>query len=197
MSQPLQINRNVTKSYISLGGNVTSGYGNPAQTLDFAISRLSNDSVNVLQTSKYYSTPAFPKGSGPDFVNAAVAVETTLSAGDFLTLLHDIETQAGRNRTNRWEARTLDLDMISFGSEVLPDLDTYQNWLDLPLELQIKSAPEELIVPHPRVQDRAFVMIPLRDVAPDWVHPVTGASLATLIKALSDEDIASIKPLKP
>lgn len=195
MSQPSELSRNVTKSYISLGGNATSRYGNPTDTLNFAVSCLSGDSVKLLQISKFYGTPAFPKGSGPDFVNAAASVETTLSAPEFLAFLHNIETEAGRNRTKRWGPRTLDLDMISFGEAVLPDIDSHKTWVDLPLDQQIKSAPEELIVPHPRIQDRAFVLIPLRDVAPDWVHPVTKIGVDQLIDALSPDDIASVRPL--
>ena len=195
MSQPFEFNRNVTKSYISLGGNATSFHGNPTETLNFAVSCLSDDSVNVLQISGYFSTPAFPKGAGPDFVNAAAEVETSLSAGELLARLNEIETLAGRKRDKRWGQRTLDLDLISFGSAILPDLKTYQKWVDLPLEQQIKIAPEELILPHPRIQDRAFVLVPLQDVAPNWVHPVTNLSINALIDALPAGEVDSVKRL--
>lgn len=176
---------------------MTSRYGNSTDTLDFAISRLSGDSVKFLQTSPFYATPAFPKGSGPDFVNAVAAIETTLSASELMAFLHEIEEMADRSRLNRWAARTLDLDIISFGGVILPDREIHEKWVNLPLEDQIKSAPKELIVPHPRVQDRSFVLIPLRDVAPDWVHPVTNLPIDTLIDALPKDDIASVRPLNP
>ena len=195
MSQPFEFNRNVTKSYISLGGNATSIHGNPTETLNFAVSCLSGDSVNTLQISSYFSTPAFPKGAGPDFVNAAVEVETTLSAPQLLAKMHEIETLAGRKRDKRWGQRTLDLDLISFGDVVLPDLETHQKWVNLPLDEQIKIAPEELIIPHPRIQDRAFVLIPLQDVAPNWVHPVTNLTIRALIDALPEAEVESVKRL--
>jgi 2-amino-4-hydroxy-6-hydroxymethyldihydropteridine diphosphokinase len=86
--------------------------------------------------------------------------------------------------------------MISFGDTILPDIENHKIWVDLSLEQQIKTAPKELIVPHPRIQDRAFVLIPLRDVAPDWVHPVTQVGIDRLIEALPADDIASIRPLE-
>ena len=193
MSQTYQINRNVTKAYITLGSNATSQLGSPANALKFAHSALSSDSVKLVQMSPFYSTPAFPAGSGPDFVNAAASVETTLSAPEFLAFLHEIETEAGRIRTKRWGERVLDLDVVAFGEAIVPDLETYQRWVDLPLAAQKNTAPEQLILPHPRIQDRSFALIPLRDVAPDWVHPVTGHHINALITALSDEDIASVQ----
>lgn len=195
MSQPLEINRNVTKSYVSLGANAASRYGNAADTLNFAISRLSGDSVKAVQTSPFFSTPAFPIGSGPDFVNAVAEVETTLPAIEFMDFLHEIETKAGRKRNIRWEQRTLDLDLISYGDAILPNIEAQTAWVTLPIDRQMKIAPEELIVPHPRIQDRAFVLVPLHAVNPEWTHPVTKATITQLLAALPQADIAAIRPL--
>jgi 2-amino-4-hydroxy-6-hydroxymethyldihydropteridine diphosphokinase len=195
VSQPSQVNRNVTKSYISLGSNATSHHGNSADTVNFAITCLSGDSVNVMQISHFYRTPAFPKGAGPDFINAVIELETILSPTELLAFLHKTETEAGRNRTKRWGPRTLDLDIISFGELILPDLQTHKNWVEMPIETQLKSTPEELIVPHPRIQDRGFVLIPLRDVAPDWAHPVTKLPIDALISAIPPQDLDQIKRL--
>ncbi len=134
--------------------------------------------------SSLYRTPAFPAGSGPDFVNAAFSVETDLNPREVLACLHDAEKRFGRVRQQRWAARTLDLDLIAYENQILPDLSTYSYWAELPLEEQQKKAPEELVLPHPRLHERAFVLVPLNDIAPDWVHPVTGKSVSQMLKSL-------------
>ena len=164
-------------------------------TLREALKRLSADSVNVVHVSKFYATPAFPEGSGPDFVNAVVAVETTLSPTALLAHLHGIERQMGRDRKTRWSARTIDLDLIAFADHVHPGIGAYMTWHDLPLEDQQRLAPDGLILPHPRLQDRSFVLGPLCDVAPEWVHPVLGQSARALFEALAEAERASLKPL--
>jgi 2-amino-4-hydroxy-6-hydroxymethyldihydropteridine diphosphokinase len=153
------------------------------------------DSVKVIQTSPFYMTPAFPKGSGPDFVNAAAEIETSLSAHELLAFLHEIEAAAGRERLKRWAQRSLDLDLISYERAVLPNVERHKEWVNLPFEEQKNRAPNELILPHPRVQDRAFMLVPLRDVAPDWTHPVTGLSINGLISNLPAQDVAELRKL--
>lgn len=91
--------------------------------------------------------------------------------------------------------RTLDLDLIALGSWVLPDRAGYQYWLDLPLEQQMVETPDKLILPHPRVQDRGFVLVPLCDVFPDWVHPILGKTAAELCAALPKTELEAILPL--
>ena len=195
MSQTLDANTNVTKAYLTLGSNATSSHGQPADALKFALGRLTADSVNLIQTSPFYATPAFPEGSGPEFVNAATAIETTLSPLGLLAYLHKIEALAERERRVRWAPRTLDLDLISYGDAILPSAEIYEDWVNLSLEEQMKAAPDQLILPHPRVQDRAFVLVPLRDVAPDWTHPVTRTHIDVLINALPAQNVADVRPL--
>ena len=145
--------------------------------------------------SPLYQTPAFPPGSGDDYVNAVVSVDTGQAAPAVIRALHDIEAQMGRTRKKRWEARTLDLDLVALGDLVLPDADTHAQWRALPLEEQMTKAPDLLILPHPRVQERAFVLVPLADVAPDWVHPALGLSVQQMRDALPTESVAQIRAL--
>lgn len=91
--------------------------------------------------------------------------------------------------------RTLDIDLVALGDSVLPDADTQDAWRSMPPEVQARSAPDRLILPHPRLQDRAFVLVPLADVAPDWVHPRTGQTVAQMLAALPAADVAEVKPL--
>ena len=160
-----------------------------------ALRALSRKGLFKVETSEFYQTPAFPTGSGPDFVNGVLRAETALDAGSLLAILHEVEADAGRTRDQRWEARVLDLDLIDFDGSVLPNEGVYQTWRTMPLSEQMTRAPEQMILPHPRVQDRPFVLVPMRDVAPDWVHPVTGVSLDAMLADFSVAELAEIRPI--
>ncbi len=182
---------------ISLGSNQLSFWGSPLATVTEAVERLRALGDGQAEVSRFYKTPAFPKGYGPDFVNAVVGIETDLAAHPLLEALHAIEAEAGRERKQRWGQRALDLDLLSLGQAVMPDEQTYLTWRDLPLASQTERAPEQLILPHPRLQDRAFVLVPLCDVAPDWRHPVFGRTARALCAVLPAADKAEVVPLDP
>lgn len=167
----------------------------PFELVKKAINELADRNLRITATSRFYRTPAFPKESGPDFINAVVAAQTDRSPQELISVLHEVEKSLGRDRRSRWAPRTLDLDLIDCGGAVLPDPETYRKWLEASSEIQRSEAPEELILPHPRLQDRGFVLLPLRDVAPDWTHPVTGESVAVLIARLDEKDLAEMQPL--
>lgn len=141
-------------------------------------------SIHLSAISRFYQSPAFPVGAGPDYINAAVTLRTSLTPQDLLACLHQIEADFGRTRRARWGTRTLDLDLIAYGDHILPDPDTHRHWRDLPLAQQSQSAPSTLILPHPRLQDRAFVLAPLLDIAPNWCHPLTGLSVVEMFAQL-------------
>lgn len=161
--------------------------GPPDDTLRAALAALDREGLQVTAVSRFYRTPCFPAGAGPDYVNAAAQLTCTASPAQVLAMLHRIEAMFGRERVQRWGRRTLDLDLIAAGDLVLPDAQTHADWRDLPPDRQIEATPDTLILPHPRVQDRAFVLIPLCDVAPDWVHPVLGRTVRQMAAALPDE----------
>ena len=180
---------------ISLGSNQLSFWGSPLQTVQAAIDRIGAIAGGEIEVSRFFKTPAFPKGNGPDFVNAAVAMTTDLGPHALLDALHAIEAEAGRERVKRWGQRTLDLDLLTLGHAVLPDERTYLTWRDLPFSQQTEVAPDQLILPHPRLQDRGFVLVPLCDIAPDWRHPVFGRTAQSLLDALPDADKADVVPI--
>jgi 2-amino-4-hydroxy-6-hydroxymethyldihydropteridine diphosphokinase len=185
----------LAKVWVAMGGNIPSSAGDPEKTLNAALERLQSDSFFRTLTSHFYYTPCFPKGAGPDYVNAVAGFRTSLSPEEVLAHLHEVETEFGRERVQRWGMRTLDLDLLAYDDEVLPDLPTYKMWQNLPLETQKKDAPDQLILPHPRLHERAFVLVPFLDVAPDWVHPVLNCTIEQLAAALPAEDIAEVVPL--
>lgn len=153
---------------------------------------MSEAELEVLRVSHWYRTPSYPKGGGSDFLNGAVAVETNRDPQDILAVLSGIELQLGRVRKKRWGARLVDLDVIAVGDLVLPDLDEQTRWRQLLPKDQLELTPGELILPHPRLQDRNFVLYPMRDVVPDWVHPVTGLSIDAMLAALPADQHAEI-----
>ena len=144
--------------------------------------------------SRMFRTPAFPAGSGDDYLNAvgAFSVPDGMTAEQILACLHRVEALAGRKRGVRWGARVLDLDLLALDDAVLPDAETQDRWRALPLDEQAARAPRQLILPHPRLQDRAFVLVPLADVAPDWRHPRTGLTVTGMLAALPPGDVAHV-----
>lgn len=171
---------------VALGSNVEFQADSPASIIERALISMEKGGLEIRARSRFFRTPAYPAGAGPDFVNAAVSVTTLCDAARILAHLHAIEVEFGRVRTQRWEARTLDLDLIAVGAQVLPDPKTHRHWCEMPLEQQQAATPAELILPHPRLAERAFVLVPLMDVAPDWSHPLTGATVRQMHDALSD-----------
>jgi 2-amino-4-hydroxy-6-hydroxymethyldihydropteridine diphosphokinase len=148
---------------IALGSNLSSHAGLPAQTLDAARAYISEHGARVVAASPYYVTPAWPDPNDPVFTNAVVQVETNLMPHALMALLHETETAFGRIRSTKNAPRTLDLDLLDYDGRIE------------------QGAP---VLPHPRIAERSFVLVPLADIAPGWTHPVTGASVRTLIEAL-------------
>ena len=179
---------------VSLGSNAPGGPSSAASLVLKGRARVAETlGITGVIMSDLFDTPAYPPGIGPDFVNAAVAFRTTLSATALLDALHRIEAEASRTRTVRWGQRTLDLDLLAMGDLVAPDAVTQTRWRDLDPEDQQRDAPDRLILPHPRLQDRAFVLVPLAQVAPDWVHPLTGRSVVQMRDALPRDDVAAVR----
>lgn len=183
------------KVLIALGGNVPSALGGPEETLRAALNRLGESTLQVEAASRLYATPCFPVGSGPDYINSAAVLSGPDDPHAILQILHRVEAEFGRERDRRWGRRTLDLDLIGIGNLVLPDHDTFVTWRHLPMDQQMTVAPDRLILPHPRLQDRAFVLIPLAEVAPDWVHPVFGLTVAEMVAELDQADVEQVRPL--
>ena len=158
---------------IALGANLPSQAGPPAQTLRASLALLCENAVTPVSVSSFYSSSAWPDPSDPAFVNAVARVETTRDPVALLRLLAQIENRFGRIRNTRNAPRTLDLDLLDYHG-------------------RIEAGPPAL--PHPRIEVRDFVLVPLRDVAPDWRHPVSGRSVEALIVALPALSVDKLPP---
>lgn len=176
---------------IAFGANQDS----PARMISEAHLALAARGVRLCAVSRFFASPCFPVGAGPDYVNSVAVIETDLEARATLHLLHEIEAGFGRERTQRWGQRSLDIDLLAAGDVIAPDLARYRHWQELAPALQAELAPEELILPHPRIQDRAFVLVPLMDVAHGWRHPVLGQTVAEMLEKHPESDRNAVKPL--
>lgn len=149
--------------YILTGSNM----GNSLDNLELAASRIHESCGKVLQKSSVYKTAAWGNTSQNAFLNQVICIETTLGPQELLTNLLFIETQMGRVRNEKWEPRVIDIDILFY--------DTLQ--LNEP----------NLILPHPYIQQRRFTLIPLVEIAPQFVHPVLQQSMISLLTQCEDK----------
>jgi 2-amino-4-hydroxy-6-hydroxymethyldihydropteridine diphosphokinase len=152
---------------IGLGDNLPSPAGPPAATLSSALGRLKECGITILAVSSFYQSPAWPDPSDPPFVNAVASVATRLQPAELLTLLHDVEAGFGRVRGGANAPRTLDLDLRDYDGRILVS---------------------EVVLPHPRLGTRSFVLAPLAEIAPGWQHPLTRQGAGELLAGLPDRD---------
>ncbi len=145
--------------FIALGGNI----GDMRATFDSACAML-NEHCAIISKSKLYQTPALiDKGAEPqpDYLNAMIHAVTTLAPADLLAELHRIEAAHGRERKAHWGSRTLDLDLLDYEGFISDD--------------------SALTLPHSELEHRLFVLQPLQDVVPNWIHPISGQSMQDML----------------
>lgn len=148
------------RAAIGMGSNL----GDSLQTLESALTTLANVAAIDLEARSHWYVTAPVGPPQPDFLNGCALLATTLTPQALLATLLEIEQQFGRVRQERWGPRSLDLDLLLFD--------------DLVLETAT------LTLPHPRMSERAFVLVPLAEIAPDWVEPVSGKAIADLVQGV-------------
>jgi len=159
--------------FVSFGANLPGPCGPPRQTVAHAARLLRAHGVGIVAASNLYLTPPVGPGRQDHYFNAVAAVETAHPPGALLVVLHRIERLCGRRRQVRWGPRTMDLDLIAYNAMVTAD------W---PLVGTGRGKP--LVVPHPLIEARSFVVGPLQDIAPDWRHPATGHTVGAMWQRL-------------
>ncbi len=181
-----------TVALITLGSNQPSEQGGPKDAVEAALTLLDVRGITIGKTSRWFHAPAWPAGSGPDYVNGAALISAPFPERRILDILHKVETILGRTRNgDRWAPRTCDLDMIASGAAVWPGAEVWRHYEAAPPE----TPRDCLLLPHPQMHRRAFVLKPLAEVAPDWRHPMLGLTVTEMLDQLPHEDCAAITPL--
>jgi len=158
--------------FIGVGANLPSPeYGPPRTTCGAALRRLAESGLVIALRSRWYRSAPLPVSTQPWYVNGVVRVETALTPAALLDLLLATEMRFGRRRGKPNAARTLDLDLLAFDNLVT-------------------GPAARPVIPHPRMHERAFVLLPLAEIAPGWRHPVSGKTVADLIAALPPDQVA-------
>jgi 2-amino-4-hydroxy-6-hydroxymethyldihydropteridine diphosphokinase len=154
---------------LGLGGNLPSRrFGGPQTTLEAARAALEDRTVRVRRRSRGYRSRPVPDDGQPWYVNGVAELETTLPPDELLARALEVETAFGRVRRRRWAPRVIDLDILAYHGQ--------ENWGAEP-----SATP---VVPHPRLHERAFVLVPLAELAPEWRHPVFDRTASELLGAL-------------
>ncbi len=157
---------------IAIGANLHSPrHGPPLATCEAALNAISEAGVRVLGRSRWYESAPVGNASQPWYVNGVAAVETEMNPADLLDFLHTIEAAFGRRRGQPNAARIIDLDLLAFGDTVSEERGG-------------------LSLPHPRMHQRAFVLLPLAELCPHWIHPMSHKSVGQLLAALPPGQIA-------
>ena len=161
------------KIIIGVGGNIKSDEGShPIHVAMKAINSLENYSIQVIEQSSWYESEPIPKSNQPNFFNCIVFANTILNELDVLKVLHKIEHTLGRRRKKVNEPRVIDLDLIDYSNKILSN--------------------EEIIIPHPRAHKRRFVMEPLAELDPNWVHPILKTDVSKILKKINNQKIKII-----
>jgi len=169
-------------SLLGLGSSLSSSFGNRFENIDFAISYLETYKIKIIKRSSFYETPSYPDIKNPKFVNIVVEVSTYLSPEDLASVLIFVEEKLERKRMKKNEPRTCDIDIIDYNGKVMDF--TYKSLI--------------FRVPHEKLIYRNFVLIPLKEILPNWHHPKTKESIDLIIDRLSYKDKKSIlKVSKP
>ena len=161
--------------YIGIGSNLPSSFGNRFKNIYLAISFLQEKKIKLIKKSSVYETFSYPNKKDPKFINAVIKISTTLSPMMLMQKCLNIENDLGRKRSKKNEPRICDIDIIDYDQKILT-----------------VTKGNKLILPHPEMHKRSFVLLPLYEISQSWIHPVKKKKINKLIKLLNIEDLRAI-----
>ena len=161
---------------LNIGSNLKSKYGNRLDNINKAILFLKKEDIKIIKKSYLYETPSYPNNDCPKFINLCVSISFVGEPLKLLNIIHGIEKKMERIRDVKNEPRTCDIDIIDFNSEIV----------NL----------ENIILPHKRAHLRNFVLYPLKDIFPNWVHPINNMKIDDLIRKIPSKLRNEITRLK-
>ena len=165
---------------LGLGSNLSSRFGNRFENIDLAISYLESYQVKLIKRSSFYETPSYPDIKNPKFINLVAEVSTDLPPEDLASVLIFVEEKLERRRNQKNEPRTCDIDIIDYNGKIMNF--NYKNLI--------------FTVPHEKLVYRNFVLYPLQELLPNWIHPKTKEKISALIAKLPEEERKSILKVK-
>ena len=165
---------------LGLGSNLSSRFGNRFENIDLAISYLESYQVKLIKRSSFYETPSYPDIKNPKFINLVAEVSTDLPPEDLASVLIYVEEKLERRRNQKNEPRTCDIDIIDYNGKIMNF--NYKNLI--------------FTVPHEKLVYRNFVLYPLQELLPNWIHPKTKEKISALIAKLPEEERKSILKVK-
>ena len=152
----------MNRTYLLIGSNV----GNRVNNIETATNLLEQQIGKIIKSSSVYETDAWGNTSQPDFLNQAILIETRLNAHKCMQQIFSIENKMGRVRIKKNDPRIIDVDILFFNDEIINEQD--------------------LIVPHPQIQNRKFVLIPMNELSPGFIHPVLNQTIGNLLSTCAD-----------
>ncbi len=161
-------------AFLAIGSNL----GNRKLNIELTKFKLQSNLINILKSSSLYETSSWPDKTKPKFLNNVIKIKTYLSPAQLLKICKKIEFQLGRKRKAKNEPRTCDIDIIDYDQKAVKSINSYS-----------------IVIPHPRMESRNFVLIPLYELSKNWKHPIKKVNIVKLISFLDAKDLTSIKQI--
>ena len=158
--------------YLGIGSNL----GNKKKNIKIALDKLKKKKIVVVKTSKHYESFSWPDKTKPKFINIVIKINTNLSPINLMKACLSIEKELGRKRIKKNEPRVCDIDIIDYNKKII-----------------LKNTKQNLVIPHPKMHKRNFVLLPMFEICKKWTHPVHKVSIKVLINSLKKDELRGIK----
>ena len=165
---------------LGLGSNLHSSYGDRFNNINLALTALESHKIEILLRSSFYETPSYPNNKDPKFINMVIGISNNLKPSELAATSISVEESLERKRNYKNEPRTCDIDIIDYKGQII--------------DFKYKNL--NFTVPHVNLVNRNFVLIPLKEILPEWKHPKTKEPIDSIIEKLSDIDKKSILKIK-